>query len=461
LSKKIKTTRDPLIKIICVDRGPDLYQQLVRIFSSLHVQLFREPSIDRVLERFESDAFDVLILASSAASGGEITGIELLEIITEKSPATQILFLVNPKEIAMASLALRVGTYHYARLPVSDEELLLLIQAAMEKRPQYGPNLLLKEELGRTKFEQMVGGSPPMQDVYRQIRQAAATDIPVLLVGETGTGKDLVAQAIHQLSARKTNLFLPVHLGALPAELVASELFGHEKGAFTGAQTRYIGSFEQGNMGTIFLDEISTVDESVQVSLLRLLETKKFQRLGGRKTIRTDIRIIAATNVDLYDAVQQGMFREDLYYRLEVFSIALPPVRQRPGDVSLLIDHFLKRFNDAYSKNIIGVSPECVSLLESYDWQGNVREIKNVLHRAVILCSGEVLLPEHLPQRFRTGKPIKKVLQFPLGTSLEIVEREVIRQTLHALDNNRQRVAAVLGISRRTLYNKLAKYNLK
>ena len=461
MNQKAKAAQFPTVKIICVDREYGLYQQLIRIFTDRPVQLFREPSIDRVLERFERDAFDILILASSAASGGEITGIELLEIITDNSPATQILFLVNPKEIAMASLALRVGTYHYARLPVSDEELDLLIQAALEKRPQYGPNLLLKEELRRTTFEQMVGGSPPMLDVYRQVRQAAATDIPVLLVGETGTGKDLVAQAIHQLSARKNNLFLPVHLGALPAELVASELFGHEKGAFTGAQKRYVGSFEQGDQGTIFLDEISTVDESVQVSLLRLLETKRFQRLGGRKTIKTNIRIIAATNLDLFEAVRQGVFREDLYYRLEVFSIILPPVRQRPGDVSLLVDHFLKRFNDAYNKNIIGISPGCVSLLESYGWPGNVREIKNVLHRAVIICSGEVLLPEHLPQRLRTGKQVKQDLHFPLGTTLDVIEREVIRQTLQALDNNRQRAAAVLGISRRTLYNKLDKYKIK
>ena len=321
------------------------------------VKVFLETGIDRVLERFESDTFDILILCSSAAKGGEITGIELLEIITAKCSATQILFLVNPRDITLAFSALRAGTYHYAKLPIGDEELRLLIETALELRPKFGENSLLKNEFRQTSFESMVGGSKPMQDVYRQIRQAAATDIPVLLAGETGTGKDLMARAIHQLSDRSQKTFLPAHLGALPQELVASELFGHEKGAFTSAMNRYIGSFERAGGGTIFLDEISTIDDRVQVSLLRLLETRKFQRIGGRKTITANIRIIAATNEDLAEAVRRGAFREDLYYRLEVFLITVPPVRIRHGDVPLLVDHFLKIFNQDYGKKYSGHLP--------------------------------------------------------------------------------------------------------
>lgn len=460
LKQKRKRGKNFSAKIICVDRGPELFRQLERVFYDTKMRLYLERSIDRVLERFEGEAFDILVLSSSAAKGGELGGIELLEIIAEKSPATQIILLINPKEIALAASALRAGTYHYAKLPIGDEELHLLIEAAIERRPTYGPNLLLKEELRTTTFEQMVGGSPPMLDLYRYIRQAAATDIPVLLVGETGTGKDLVAQAIHQLSERSHKPFQPVHLGALPPDLVASELFGHEKGAFTGAAKRYIGSFEKANGGSIFLDEISTIDERVQISLLRLLETKKFERIGGWKTTTANVRLIAATNQNLAEAVRKGHFREDLYYRLEVFMIILPPLKNRTGDVTLLVDHFLKRFNDAYNKNILGISTECVSLLNSYDWPGNVREVKNVIHRAVVLCNGDVLLPEHLPSRLSSGRSGRQEIVMTVGCTLEEAEREMIVQTLNYTGNNRRRTAAVLGISRRALYNKIDKFGL-
>ena len=449
------------IRIIAVDKTTQLAQRLSGIFAKDNVEVLRELSIDRVLERFESEPYDVLIITGAAFKEGDIDGIGLLEIITANSPMTQILFLVEPRDIQTAMSALKAGTYQYARLPLGDEELRLLVQTAIEKRPIYGTNIFLEAKKHEVKFEKLVGQSKPMQDVYRQIRQAAVTDMPILILGETGTGKDLAAQAIHQQSERRDGPYVAVNLGALPSELVGSELFGHEKGAFTGALERREGKFEQAQNGSIFLDEISTIDKKVQVSLLRLIEQKKFQRLGGKITISTNTRIIAASNQNLADTVEQGMFRKDLYYRLDVFRIIMPSLRERAGDVVLLVDEFIRRYNKTFQKNILGISPECISLLESYDWPGNVRELKNVIQRAVLVCEGEVLLKKHMPPRFKPDKTVRPTVTFEVVTALAEVEREMITRALAATRNNRKRAAELLGISRRALYNKLKKHNIK
>jgi len=362
------------IRIIAVDKTMQLATQLAGLFAKDDVYVSRESDIDRVLERFESDPYDVLIITSAALKAGDMDGIGLLEVIAANSPMTQILFLVEPEDIQTAMSALKAGTYQYAKLPIGDDELRLLVKTAIEKRPLYGTNLFLEAKKHEVKFEKLVGQSQPMQEVYRQIRQAAVTDMPILILGETGTGKDLAAQAIHKQSERRNGPYIVVNLGALPSELIGSELFGHEKGAFTGALERREGKFEQARDGSIFLDEISTIDEKVQVSLLRLIEQKKFQRLGGKRTISTNARLIAASNQNLSDTVEQGMFRKDLYYRLDVFRIIMPPLRERAGDVVLLVDEFIRRYNKTFQKNILGISPECISLLESYDWPGNVRQ---------------------------------------------------------------------------------------
>jgi DNA-binding NtrC family response regulator len=289
------------------------------LFEDKKVDVHCESSIDRVLEKFESESYDVLIVTSAAFEEGQMDGINVLEAITANSPMTQILFLVEPIDIKTAMSALKAGTYQYAKLPTGDEELKLLINTALEKRPIYGTNLFLEARQNQVKLEKLVGRSRPMQEVYRQIRQAAVTDMPILLMGETGTGKDLAAQAIHEQSRRKDRPYVAVNLGALPSELLGSELFGHEKGAFTGAAGRREGKFEEAQDGTVFLDEIATVDAKVQVSLLRLIEQKMFQRLGGKSTIRTNARLIAASNQNLPALVEQGRLRKDLYYRPDVF----------------------------------------------------------------------------------------------------------------------------------------------
>lgn len=285
--------------------------------------------------------------------------------------------------------------------------------------------------------------------------------MPVLLTGETGTGKDLVARAIHQLSTRKNKVLQPIHLGALPPELVAGELFGYEKGAFTGALRSHRGLFEKAEGGTIFLDEIGTIDEKVQISLLRLLETRKLERIGGNRTTSVNVRIVVATNENLSEAVEQGRFREDLFFRLDIFQIVLPPVRERGGDIVLLVNHFLKQFSAEYQRDIVGISPECISALEYYDWPGNVREIKNVIHRAVLNSTGGILLVEHLPDRLQKAHKQPPEIKLPMGCTLKEAEQAVISRTLTWTRNNRRRTASILGISRRTLYNKLEQYNLR
>ena len=321
---------------------------------------------------------------------------------------------------------------------------------------KHGVNYFFKQQ----NRGQIVGQSQAVREIYQQIELAATADIPVLIVGETGTGKDLVAQAIHQESQRKENPFVPVNIGAIPTELVGSELFGHERGAFTGAVERYEGKFEQGNSGTVFLDEIGTIDEKVQVSLLRLLEHKKLHRLGGKKSIDIDVRLIAATNANLAERMQQGSFREDLYYRLDVFCISLPPLRERPEDLRLLIEAFIHRYNISFQKNVLEIAPECYTALETYKWPGNIRELKNVIQRSVLVCDEAVLSLNHLPPRFQEGKGASPTVSFNIGTPLGEIERQMILRVLAVTDNNRKQAADVLGISRRVLYNKLNKHKI-
>lgn len=448
------------VKILVIERGVELIRQLKRICSEKKYIIMAAQTIEHGFEHFEEHEIDIMMLTGSVARFGRIRGMELLDIISEKSAATQILFLASSKDMSLVFSALKRGSYQYAKLPIPDGELKMLISAALLHQPQYTPNLLLKSETRKTTFEKMVGGSPKMIDVYRQIRQAASTDMPVLLTGETGTGKDLVARAIHQLSSRSKKAFLPIHLGALPPELVAGELFGYEKGAFTGATQSHRGLFEKAEGGTIFLDEIGTIDEKVQISLLRLLETRKLERIGGTRTISANARIVAATNENLSEAVEQSRFREDLFFRLDIFQIIQPPLRKRGGDIVLLVNHFLKQFSDDYQRDIVGISPECISAIETYDWPGNVREIKNVIHRAVLNCNGGILLPDHLPERLQKAHKPPPGIKLPMGCTLKEAERKIILRTLNWTQNNRRRTASILGISRRSLYNKLEQYNL-
>jgi DNA-binding NtrC family response regulator len=354
---------------------------------------------------------------------------------------------------AEPSPAAPAGACNRAALPASDRDLQLLIEDALEDRLPGG------EGCGR--MGELIGASAAMQAVYRQIRQVARTEIPVLILGETGTGKELATAVIHALSSRRDGACIAVNLGALPTELVASELFGHEKGAFTGAAERRLGKFELGSGGTILLDEIDSIDAKVQVSLLRLLEQKEFHRLGGRDAIRSDARLITATNRDLARLAAEGLFREDLFYRLETFCITMPPLRERSGDVRLLSEAFLERAGAELGRGVTEIAGDALAILESYAWPGNVRELRNVIQRAVLLCSGRRILPRHLPERLRPAeRRPPSGIPFPIGMPLHEVERDMIRRVLASTMNNRTRAAELLGITRRSLYSKLNKHGI-
>lgn len=447
-------------RIICVDKGRQLARQVLNIFGEENVFLAYERSLDEVLDRFERAAFDLMLFSSSVAHDHINSAMDILELVSAKCPATQILFLADPGRLKIAHQALRAGVFHYAVLPVDNEELKLLIETALAKAPQLGPNRLLKSEGEKTTFESMVGRSSAMQHVYRQIRQAAATEIPVLLSGETGTGKELAARAIHELSARAMQPCVPVHIGSLPGDLVASELFGHESGAFTGATKQRKGSFEVADGGTVFLDEIATIDSKMQISLLRLLETQEFCRIGSQEVQSVDVRVIAATNADLAEEIRRGRFREDLYYRLDVLHLTMPPLRERHGDINLLVDHLIKEACDDFQKTIRGISSDFISCLEAYAWPGNVRELKNVIQRAVISCPGDILEPAQLPARISRLQNEDMTMTIRIGMSMEEVQKELIARTLQYTNYNRTRASEILGISRRSLYTKIQRFDL-
>jgi DNA-binding NtrC family response regulator len=334
------------------------------------------------------------------------------------------------------------------------------LQADMAEPKRIAGNIGLPVE-----FEGIIAFSLPMRAVIQRIMEASAVDIPVLITGETGTGKDLVAVAIHRRSRRRERPYIPVNTGAMSPELIASEIFGHERGAFTGAQDARGGIFEQADGGTVFLDEIATMDEKTQVSLLRVLEEKTLRRLGGAKSISVDVRIIAATNEDLERRVAEKRFREDLFYRLNVFNINVPPLRDRPGAVTVLTDHYVSQFALVYGKDVERVSTETYRILRRYPWPGNVRELKNVIQTAVLVLDGKEFTPEFIPQRIRdavtSSEPqSESTCSFRVGATLDAVERELIRITLEHFHSNKQLAARTLGISRRALYNKIKRHHL-
>jgi len=446
--------------IMAISPEIDLLKRLNNMFKDDSVNVLWEPDPKKIIGHCRIETFDVLLLMSSVVAAHTAEMANVLETISRKCSITKTIILIDPDDLDIITSSFDPGVYQFTRLPVSDKELKLLVLSSLKRTSRVGINLLLEKKHGGDIFHNIVGRSKTMEEVFRKIRQAASTAIPVILQGETGTGKDLVAQAIHRESARSEDPFIPVNLGAIPSELIGSELFGHEKGAFTGAIKKRSGCFERANSGTIFLDEIGTIDEKLQISLLRLIEQKKFRRLGGRTNISVDFRLITATNEDLFEQVKRGLFREDLYFRLDVFRISLPPLRERHGDVGILANTFFEQYNNQFKKNIVGFRPECIRLMEMYDWPGNVRELRNAVQRSVLVCDGKYIEPEHLPLRF-THYLKKKDITFEIGTPISRVEREMIVHTLNSVSNNRKKAATLLGISRRSLYNKLKKYNIE
>ncbi|MBD3332558.1 AAA domain-containing protein [candidate division GN15 bacterium] len=455
----MRTIKELTITVIS-DEGR-LAERISAVMSGYQTNIIWHPSIDHLADEFWDNPASVIILDTIVPQEQLLACESLLEQIQQHHPQPQVIILTTAEDAGRVANWLSEGTYHYTKIPVSDYELRSIIESAVEDQHPAPTEEALPESNKVTQLHKIIGQSAAMQEAFGRIRKAASVDIPILLMGETGTGKDLAAQAIHHLSNRREKPYLAVNLGSLPTELVASELFGHERGSFSGAVERHRGVFERADGGTVLLDEIDAVEEKVRVSLLRVLEQQKFQRLGGAEDVTSGVRVIAATNADLVAMAQRGEFRKDLFYRLDVFRIEIPPLRERPEDIRPLINRFVEMFNESLHANVKTIASDVILRLEAYEWPGNVRELKNVIQRAMLICEGEELLLEHLPPRLRDGERTSMTVSFDVGTPLESVEKTMIQRALLVTNNNRKEAAKLLGISRRMIYNKLERHGLK
>jgi DNA-binding NtrC family response regulator len=445
-------------KILIVDDDERLASALEQLLQVEGYEAATALSAEQALERLRGDSYH-LVLSDLQLPGRN--GISLIKTLHEACPDTKAVLITGHGSVRTAVTALKRGAVEYMAKPIKPRRLLALIRALVADPPAYLTNrLLANDRLEVQAFDGMHARSRAMSEVFEKIRVAAAADTTVLIVGESGTGKELVARSIHQRSAQANGPFVPVHTGAIPQELIASELFGHEKGAFTGAVDKQPGKFELAESGTLFLDEISTMDERTQVNLLRVLENFRYARVGGGKERDAHVRVLAASNRDLQAMVQEGRFREDLYYRLNILTIKLPPLRERPEDIPVLAGEYVREFAAKYGKPAASIPAETQRLLCQYAWPGNVRELRNLIEQMVLMARGPELESSLLPQMLHQGPLLKDVIKIAIGTAMDDVEREVILRTLAANAGNKTATAEVLGISRRSIYNKLALYGV-
>jgi len=395
-------------------------------------------------------------------------GIDTMVTIKEKHPSITVIIITAHGEVSLAVDAIKKGAYDYLEKPFDNDKLLLLIKRAIDHQKLTGEISDLKRKLSTQKsFETIIGSNEKMKKVIEQAKCVADTDTTVLIQGESGVGKEVIANAIHQASRRKDGPFVAVNCGAIPLGLIESELFGHEKGSFTDAKETKPGKFEQANGGTLFLDELGELPLDAQVKLLRVLEEKKITRIGGIKPISVDVRILSATNNNLEERVQKGSFRLDLYYRLNIFPIQIPPLRERKDDIPLFIEYFINKFNNELDLHVKNMSKQAVDQLLNYDWPGNIRDLQNAIHSAMILCREETITSAHLPMRIK-GYPLIDAtkLEFDSGLDENLksihskLEKDLIVEALNKCNYNRTEAANLLKISRKTLFNKMKQHNL-
>lgn len=413
---------------------------------------------ERATERLAKNAYGLIIVDLDML--GEGWAVRLSEL-KKQAPETELIVTASGGSIKSAVEAIREGAYDYLLKPLDLKRLPVLVERALEKRRLAEENRDLRQRLSlKDEYGNVVGKSERITEVYEVVAQVAATNATVLLTGESGTGKELVAKAIHKRSERRDRPFITLNCGALPEGLLESELFGFERGAFTGALEAKAGKFELAHAGTLMLDEVGEMSPKTQVEFLRVLQEKEFRRLGGEKLIRVDVRIVAATNKDLLEEVKEGRFRQDLYYRLAVVPIDMPPLRDRREDIPLLVDAFLREFAKIHRKRAKKISREALELLMHYDWPGNIRELRNVIERMTVTMDMVTLRPEHLPPEVGSLDGTSRQIYIPLGTPLRKVEEIVIRKTLEEVTDHRQKAAKILGISPRALHYKIARYGV-
>jgi putative PEP-CTERM system response regulator len=427
---------------------------------------------DGIAENFKLEGYEVALAADGAEAikrieRGDIdlvitdllmpkvSGEEVLKYVQAHYPTLPVIVLTGHGTIENAVEAMRAGAYDFLSKPLNLDHLELLVKRALKGREMELKNRELMEEAAtKRRFSTMIGKSQEMKKVFELIQRVAPTRASVLITGESGVGKELVADAIHALSPRQEKPFIKVHCAALAESLLESELFGHEKGSFTGATARKHGRFELANEGSLFLDEIGEINQNVQIKILRVLQEKKFERVGGEETLEVDVRVIAATNRDLKAEIEKGNFREDLYYRLNVINIHIPPLRERKDDIPLLAAAFLKECGEENGKKFEGFDAKARTALYAYSWPGNVRELRNCIESAVVMSKGPNITLDDLPPSVRNSSE-DNVIRIPLGSKLSDAEKIIIRETLTANAGNKSKTADVLGIGRKTLYEKL------
>ncbi len=447
--------------ILIVDDEKNIREGLGASLEMDGYQIFLAENGKKGLDTVNKEDIDLVITDLKMP---ELSGEELLKKITSANPNIPVIILTGHGSIETAVTAMRNGAFDFLTKPVNLDRLSLLVKRALSNRQLVLKHRQLEEEVERLskrqKFSAIIGKSAQMRKVLEVVEQVADTKASVLITGESGVGKELIADAIHNLSSRKNQRFIKVHCAALSENLLESELFGHEKGSFTGAIARKRGRFELADKGTIFLDEIGEIDQSVQIKILRVLQEKKFERVGGEDTLEVDVRILSATNKDLKNEIEKGAFREDLFYRLNVVNIHVPPLRERKEDISLLSAAFLNEFARDNGKKIDGIDPKAYLALYNYDWPGNIRELRNCMESSVVMCKGNIITLNDMPPSVAAGGDDEYIRISP-GMSLEEAEKEVIRMTLIHEKGNKTRTAEVLGIGRKTLHRKIKEFNLE
>jgi len=414
---------------------------------------------EEALEKIKREDYDVIL---SDVRMPNMDGMELLKTTRDFLPDAKVVMMTAYGTVQNAVEAMKLGAFHYVMKPFSIDEIELVLKRALDHKQLLLENKLLRSEvLGKYRFENIVGKSPQMQEIFELVETVADTKATVLITGESGTGKELIAKAIHYNSPRQEGPFIRINCAALPEGLVESELFGHEKGSFTGAIRQSRGRFELADRGTLLLDEISEISLHLQGKLLRVLQEREFERVGSGVSIQVDVRIIATSNRNLNRLIEKGKFRKDLFYRLNVVPIHIPPLRERREDIPALAEHFLRKYNLENNRQIEGISQKVFEMFLEYFWPGNVRELENFIERAVVTAKGKILNPRDFPRELTFGKIRPPTDEIRVGSTIYEAERKLILKTLKVQGGNRTKAAEILGVSTRTLRNKLHEYGLK
>ncbi len=446
-----------VFKLLVVDDEPNIRKGLSEFLEEEGYLVFEAENGKHAWDILQDEEIDLII---SDLRMAPVSGEQLLQRVVAKYPTVSVIILTGHGTVDSAVQAMHKGAYDFIVKPVDLHRLLLLIRRALRSRELVVRNREMQDELEKhLSSKKFFSKSKSMQKIQESIQSVAPTNASLLITGESGVGKEVLSDIIHNASYRKDKPFIKVHCAALSEPLLESELFGHEKGAFTGAIAQKKGRFELADGGTIFLDEIGEINASTQVKLLRVMQEQTFERVGGEKTVKVDVRYIFATNKNLREEVEKGNFREDLFYRLSVVNIEIPPLRERREDIVLLAHGFLKEFSEQNKKNIIAFDKKVIQIFTQYRWPGNIRELRNSIESAVVLAQGDVITVNELPEIMR-GDEQSDFVQVALGTTLKDVEREFIYGTLGFCKWNKNKAAEVLGIGRKTLYNKIAEYGL-